>query len=164
MPQPTLLVYLDGGYFPKSIFEVFRVFGNVLLASGRFRRALGIGVPSLVIASPLTTEGRVDNNVVVEKEGVNLATGAPSEERHGLAPGLRVWDAQPKIIWQTATREEPHSNMLRSPLKSVDTSLHTVESITVGVFACYSLLASSLGVASAAVASVEHGGSERAHV
>ena len=82
------------------------------------------------IASPVTTEGRVEDDLLIVEIAVNVA--ATLEHSDWFAPSRRVGVARGDVSGNGRASEEPNGDCFGSPLGCVDSSIGVIEAGAVG--------------------------------
>lgn len=125
----ALLVDFESVDRPESVGEGIRVIADVIVAGGRLGGARA-GRPG--VASPVTAEGRVEDDVEILEDAVDVARVLhPLGGR--LAPGAGVGVVAGDTVGDGAAREEPDADGIAGPFGGVDAAAVVVQACTVGL-------------------------------
>lgn len=88
---------------PVCLSESTRIIANKVVAGSCLLTA-GTSVPDVLAASPVTTESGVDDDLLLRKHLVDVAS--PGELGSRLAPSARIGSIAEYICWLRPTGEE----------------------------------------------------------
>lgn len=127
----TFLIDFDGVKDPKGFGKVGRIARNIVLAGFGQSGALGVLIPNVGITSPRAAKGGINDNLVPGKVLVNGARGPANKSSHRGSPFFGIGVLRLDVIRNLGARKEPDGNVVRSPLRGIDTATNGVEAIAV---------------------------------
>ena len=120
--------FVSGGKKGRLTLEVGSI--RNCLVTGPWASRASKGWPAKI-----PTNGRVDDQLVLEKVLLHVANGC-REERSRSAPSGRVWLPGLDVRRDVVAEETPHLNTGRVPEVGVDTAPTDVELATISLFLC----------------------------
>lgn len=130
--RPSTLIHLHRIDQPIRILERTRVILHIRFTSRRLTPTAALS-PDILIASPLSAECCIKDNLHVLKMAVDITmTRSTAEMTHRCAPLRRIWGTGQDVSGDLCTREEPDGDSLVSPFRGIDAAASGVEAGAVG--------------------------------